>query len=674
MKLHTSEFKNEIKELGTEIDSIITYELNGETIELGDETLNSVSPHYEGAILKSVMKQLDIDSDIEIPIGTIVNYQFGVKVRDDEVDDEVLNDYRKNYDYINFGNYIVKESEKQEDTQSYRIVCYDKMLYSMTNYEAMNITYPITIRNYINAICNHLGLTFKNANNTFANYDKVISNELFLSTDGSDIDYTFRDVLDQLAQVTASVICINEVDDKLEIRYPNETNDTIDADYLKDTNVNFGEKFGPINTIVLSRSADSDKIYYPEILPQNPIEIVISDNEIMNFNDRDTYLQDIYNKLNGLEFYTNNFESIGVGYYNLYDMYNVEVTTYDADTEESTTRTYDCIMLNDDFIVDQGIEEKINTELPTQTETDYTYADSTDQRINKTYIIAKKNEGEIEELVSVVQENVETTERLVTNMNGLTNTFTKAGGNNLLFNSGLHFTNEDGSFTYWNVEIDGDPEDPDYDKLKLDVIADSESLSGTDIILPKGKISQTINIYDYINPELYDVQPTTHNLSFSYKKNIDIANCYVTINNTRYKLGDESDWTLIEGAIQKLTLTNNVFTIEFECDIQGGYYIKEIMLNSGNEALNYSQNINETRTDTVNISDGIVVSSSSTNTISRHDSDGFRIYNKTTNEKVLKATGDGVETSSIVSLKDSEIAGLIIKKYEGHTLLSGKGD
>ena len=113
MKVHTSEFKEQVKELGRAIDSIITYELNGQTIELSNEELNSVSPFYEGNILKSVMKQLDIDSNVDIPKGTIINYQFGVKVRDDDVED-----YRLNYDYVNFGNYIVEKSEKQEDTQS----------------------------------------------------------------------------------------------------------------------------------------------------------------------------------------------------------------------------------------------------------------------------------------------------------------------------------------------------------------------------------------------------------------------------------------------------------------------------------------------------------------------------------------------------------------------------
>jgi hypothetical protein len=89
--------------------------------------------------------------------------------------------------------------------------------------------------------------------------------------------------------------------------------------------------------------------------------------------------------------------------------------------------------------------------------------------------------------------------------------------------------------------------------------------------------------------------------------------------------------------------------------------------------MEYTQNINETRTNTVQISDGILVTSTSTNTESRHDSDGFRILRKDNKEVVLRATENGTETTSIKASTDSKIAGLLIKKYNGHVLMSGEG-
>ena len=389
MKTHTSAFKNKIKQFGRELDSLILYEIEGVDVELGTEQLNSVTPHYQGAMLKSVMKQLDIDSNEEIPVGTVITYVLGVKVRNDEVID-----YRDNYDYINFGNYIVLKAEKKEDTNSYQITCYDAMLNSMKDYENSNITFPITIRNYINSICGKIGLTFSNASDTFPNYNKEISNELYLDENGRTLGYTFRDVLDELAEVTASTICINE-DDELELRYINNTNDTIDEEYLKDINVNFGEKFGSVNTIILSRSGDGDKISQsiPANLPdEDKIAIQITDNQIMNDNNRADFIPDILNELYGLEYYINDFSSTGICYYNLCDKYNVTIGN----------NTYPCIMFNDEIDITQGLEEHIYTDMQEENETEYKYTRSDDRGITQANIIAKKNQAAIEAITQSI--------------------------------------------------------------------------------------------------------------------------------------------------------------------------------------------------------------------------------------------------------------------------------
>lgn len=393
MKTHTQYFKNQLSNMGRQIDSIITY---GNTT-LHDE-LYGVSVHYEGDILKSVMKQLDIESSVSIPTGTLLNYQLGVKVGNA-------------YEYLNYGNYIVYNVEKIEDANTYKIICYDKLLYAMHEYEALGVTYPITVRNYINALCTKIGLEFKDINTQFANYNKEIQKELYLDTNGNSLGYTYRDVLDELAQVTASIICIDTSTDKLQIKYPTQTNDTINEDFLKDVNVKFGEKYGAINTIVLSRSAGADNIYYPETLPENIKAIKISDNQIMNWNDRDTYLPAIYNKLNGLEYYINDFSSIGVLYYELGDFYNITV----GET------TYKCLMLNDEINVTQGIEEIIHSNMPEEAETDYSKADKTDRRINQTYLIVDKQNQQINAVIT-------RTEEVQKEVNNITNTTGQAEG------------------------------------------------------------------------------------------------------------------------------------------------------------------------------------------------------------------------------------------------------
>lgn len=386
MKAHTSDFKENICLLGRELNSKISYTIDGVDYELSSEELNSISPHFQSQILKSAMRCLEIDSNVEIPKDTVIHFEFGVKVREASGNDD-------GYDYINYGDYIVKDVKKQEDTNSYKIIAYDFMLKSMIDYEALNITYPITIRNYIIAICEHLGLTFKNASDIFANYNREIQNELYLDSDNKSLGYTFRDVLDELSAVTASTICIDLDTNELEIRYITDIEDAINEEYLKDVNVNFGESFGPINTIVLSRAAESDNVYksYPDNLPDDEkIEIKIIDNQIMNFNDRADYLPDILNKLYGLVYSIHDYSSTGICYYDICDRYNVQIGE----------NTYSCVMFNDDVEITQGLEENVYTDMPEETNTDYTKADKDDRKINQIYLIVDKQNGQIQSLIN----------------------------------------------------------------------------------------------------------------------------------------------------------------------------------------------------------------------------------------------------------------------------------
>ena len=124
MKQVSADYKNQIKEMGREIDSIITYynhykmitennkyiltedgvrinteQINNNNItEITAEDIYSVKLITHGAILKTMMKELDFEVKQEMNIGSIVNYKFGVKVNG-------------SYEYVDYGNFIVNEKE-----------------------------------------------------------------------------------------------------------------------------------------------------------------------------------------------------------------------------------------------------------------------------------------------------------------------------------------------------------------------------------------------------------------------------------------------------------------------------------------------------------------------------------------------------------------------------------
>ncbi len=429
MKPHSPIFKEEIAKFGRQQNVLITYTVNGQVHTLdfvlngGDgerqlinSVINSVTPYFEGNLLKSVMKCLTIDSNIEIPKGTEVKLKYGIYVADDSLN-YTLNEGRRGYEYLDYGTYIVYKVEKKEDTNSYFMTCYDKLLFSMKEYEDLNINYPITIRDYINKICEHIGLEFKNKTDTFANYQREITKELYLG-----LGYTFRDVLDELATVTGSCICL-DILNRVEIRYPNETNDEINRLYLKDVDVKFGGKYGPINSIVLSRSAGSDNVYIQDehSIEQNGLcELKIEDNQILNFNDRSDYLPDLLRVLDGLEYYIVDYTSTGIMYYELLDKYIISIGD----------RKYNCLMLNDEQDITQGLVEHIYTEQPEPSETDYTKADKTDRKLKNTFLIIDKQEQKITALVEAIEDNEERVSQLEIDVDGIHTEVSKKVGDN----------------------------------------------------------------------------------------------------------------------------------------------------------------------------------------------------------------------------------------------------
>ena len=228
MKKHTKEFKSSISTFGRELDSKIT--VLGTELILEKEDLFSITPITNSTLLKTIMKEVDFESKKQIGIGQEVNIKSGVKVNNE-------------YEYIDYGNYSVYKSEYKAETNTYSHICYDKMLKTMIDYTPLDITYPIDLREYINAIATKCGLEFADKNNTFANYNTSINEDHF-----SNGNYTFRDVLDYIAQLVGGWFCIND-DDKLEIRYPKLARN---YDKVSGETVNFTSNVeDEINTIIV---------------------------------------------------------------------------------------------------------------------------------------------------------------------------------------------------------------------------------------------------------------------------------------------------------------------------------------------------------------------------------------------------------------------------------------
>ena len=163
---------------------------------------------------------------------------------------------------------------------------------------------------------------------------------------------------------------------------------------------------------MLARAGESDKIYKKDqdsIELNGLCELMIKENQFMNFNDRVDYLQELSDKLFGVEYYLNDFVSTGIMYYDLLDMYNIEIFG----------KTYNCLMLNDEQDITQGLEENIHTDRPETSETDYKKADTTDRKINQTYLIVDKQNQKIEGVISQIGDRSDKTTTITADIDGL---------------------------------------------------------------------------------------------------------------------------------------------------------------------------------------------------------------------------------------------------------------
>ena len=421
-----NEFKSAIKEMGRQLNSKITFDENktidGESVlSMDGNHIFSVRPILNADLLRSVVKGLEFESDIEFDIDERIKYEFGL-LKDESLD---------TYYWVNYGYYYIQEREYNEDTKRWSYKCYDKLRLSMVEYNGLeNAVFPMTVRSYLTEILEDLDIDFANSSDTFTNYDKVLQNDPYVSSeDGSSLGYKYRDILDELSAVVGGCITMNNSDEAM-IKYPTSTNDEIDEEYLKDINVKFGKSFGPLNTVILKRSGESDGVYrtYPSDLPvEDRIAIEIDDNQVMNGNDRGDYCQAILDRLKGLQFYINDFNSTGIMYYDLLDMYSIKITPEDEEGNQETPYTYPCLILNDEPTIEEGLEERIFTDMPEVVIGDYENMSKDDRMIKQVYIIVKKNEGVIESLVgddgdfTKLEQTVEGLETTVTrNTNDIT--------------------------------------------------------------------------------------------------------------------------------------------------------------------------------------------------------------------------------------------------------------
>lgn len=304
-----------------------------------------------------------------------------------------------------------------------------------------------------------------------------------------------------------------------------------------------------------------------------------------------------------------------------------------------------------------GIKLNINNKKQEETE-----VINNETKIKAIKIKVDRNTNEIEQTIietNKIQDNlnknyydITKTNELIQNANkGLTNTFSEAGGNNIFRNTGLWFaqSDEENPYEYWTG--------------KVERISNNKSANSNAMLIKKGTLTQDEKVPN-----------GKYTASFKYKKLIELADCKVKINDITYDLTEITDTEFVTGETnnegeyitQPLNIDNNHIEISFISDTDNAIEIYDLMVNAGSVKLAYSQNQNETTTDTVNISKGITISSSNIETQFKANADGIRTINKN-GEVLSEFTDKGMKNKQMEITDEAQIVNVLIQNVNEQT-------
>lgn len=331
------------------------------------------------------------------------------------------------------------------------------------------------------------------------------------------------------------------------------------------------------------------------------------------------------------------------------DPYDI-IEIYDDEDENETViaRTlananykYNGVLTVDNYTTKIGLEERKENVTVSGEPSFKKYAKTNIDNLNASVQILTTSTEEISNNLSENYYTIQMTNELVQNAErGVVNTFTQAGGNNLLRNTAPYFMTNDTEAEFWDGAVAR--------------ITDTDSSNGYGLLLQNGSTKQTVQLKN-----------NYYTISFKYKRKIPLTTASVKYNGKTISLTEEEGYKETTGLISEGSLT-----FEAICDTNNGMEIYELMLNTGEVALEWSQNANEMISDYVQISKGVKVSSSVSNTLTTMESDGFKVKNKSTNETVMEATETGARFKEITAGKGT-IAGLLIEKVEDEVWITG---
>lgn len=341
------------------------------------DSIESISPSFEGEMLSAVMRALEINLLHVSSVTKGASASVTIKVKNGS-----------SWESLTLSGYKVQGQEYDDGSDRLTITCYDNMLLSMVPYD-LTLSYPKTVKQLLQAICTRLGYTL--GTSTFPNSSKSLSADPF-----TGIGYTFRDVLTEIAQTAGRTIVITGTSLKLVAVTDSEF--SVTPSNLRSITVK--EHIGPINSIVLARTPQEDNVYLQDetSVAANGLHEYRIENNVLMDSDRAGFLPAILEELNGLEYDAVELNTYGLPWLDVCD--GIHVTDMDGVAHYVAVTNNSCSM-------GKGITGTLRTDPAGATKTDYRIAAKTDKARRRAELIVDKQLGVITSVVEDISEDYE---------------------------------------------------------------------------------------------------------------------------------------------------------------------------------------------------------------------------------------------------------------------------
>lgn len=371
MKTYTQNYLTAITSDSRRMTSYLERKSDSTRVRATDDLI-SWKISEEAGLTRAVMKQAEAKwYGSHYQIGDWVRFVYGVYTSSSSV----------SYQYTSYFKVVELEEDQASGITTAKL--YDPMYEALQPYAiGDSITYPVTLRGLLVAICTELGWTLDSSGNNFPNSSISITSNVFANSDVS-----YRDVLNQIAEAGACILCFPRTDGKLYVRSASSSSQ-LTLDPSTQNKLTLEEEYKELNSVVLSRQPQEDNIVMKDdssIAQYGLHEYKISNNLILD-TDRTTYITPIYNKLHGLTYYPAEVDTVGLGIFEVGD--RVTVT-------DMSGSTYEIVVMDIQLSMGGGLKEKLTSTIPDKTATNYDYAGVIGENIKNTQIIVNKQEGEI---------------------------------------------------------------------------------------------------------------------------------------------------------------------------------------------------------------------------------------------------------------------------------------